>query len=158
MTVAPSRVGPGEHVLTFTVPNELFVEESVSRVDEVVVEAPRGVRIGQAEAKAGWAGTVRAGKAIWSKGSILHRQYETFGIEVEVPADARLLHFRVTERFAVPRGQLERFPVLVPVRQDSSSSNGAHGIAVAALIVAVAAAAVAATACFLMLARWLRGP
>src|SRR5262249_12453822 len=54
VTVAPTRVEAGERTLVFTVPNEFGGASGRSRIDEVVIAAPAGVRLGNVEAKAGW--------------------------------------------------------------------------------------------------------
>ena len=155
VTVAPARVEPGERTLVFTVPNEFGGARGRSRIDEVVIEAPAGVRLGNAEAKAGWTIVVHGQTATWRGGAIGYRRYGTFGVDVEVSSAASDLVFRATERFGVPR-HVERYPVPISLGSPPSS-NSDHELALAALLVALAAAGLAAASLFVGLARWLRG-
>jgi hypothetical protein len=156
VTVRPTRVETGEQTLEFTVPNEYFGPQSRSRVDEVVIKAPRGARIGQLQTKPGWSGTKSGQTATWTGGEIVYGRYDTFGLEVDVREGVSTLGFEVIERFAGPGSHSERYPVRLPVGASSSGSNG-KGLAIAALIVALGAAGLAVAGFFLGLARWLRG-
>ena len=155
VSVSPARVEAGEQTLTFTVPNEFGGAEGRSRIDKVIIEAPAGASLGNAQEKAGWTTFVRGRTATWSGGAIRYRHYETFGLEVEVPGGSSDLVFRATESFAVPR-HVERYPVSVSLG-DEPSSKSDHDLAITALAVALAAAGLAAASLFFALARWLRG-
>ena len=156
VTVTPGRIEAGESTLTFTVPNEFGGTSMPSRIAEVMIEAPSGVRLGSAQAKAGWTTALRGRRAIWSRGAIPYGRYDTFGLEVEVPGAASDLVFRATESFSVPRHHIERYPVPVAIGAAQTTKSG-HGLAVAALLVALTAAGIAAASLFFALARWLRG-
>lgn len=155
VTVAPTRVEAGERTLVFTVPNEFGGASGRSRIDEVVIAAPAGVRLGNVEAKAGWTTVVRGRTATWSGGAIRYRRYDTFGVDVEVPNAESDLVFRATERFAVPR-HVERYPVSLSLGAEPSST-GDHDLAITAFVVALGAAVLAAAILFFTIARWLRG-
>ena len=156
VTVTPARIEAGERTLTFTVPNEFGGASTPARIAEVTIEAPPGVRVGSAQAKAGWTTAIRGRKAIWSRGAIPYRSYDTFGLDVEVPDAGSDLVFRATESFSVPRHHIERYPVPVAIGATRSTKSG-HGLAVAALLVALTAAGIAAASLFFALAHWLRG-
>jgi uncharacterized protein YcnI len=156
VSVQPARTEPGEQTLEFVVPNEYFDERMPSQIAEVVIEAPRGVTVGAAQAKPGWTSRRRGRTTTWSGGSIRYGQYELFGLEAELPADDPNVVFDATERFASPRGRAERYPVRLAIGSGTQGSDS-HGLAVAALGVAAAAVVLAGAAFFLGLARWLRG-
>jgi hypothetical protein len=156
VTVAPARVAPGERTLSFTVPNELFAPGRRSSIDAVVVKAPTDVRLGNSEARAGWRTAVAGRTVTWSGGSIPYGQYETFGLEVEVPGGVSQLRFEATERYATPRSHVERYAVLVPVSAPTARPDDSHGLAIASLVIAIAAAVLAAAGFFVALSRWLR--
>lgn len=157
VTVAPGRVEAGERTLTFKVPNELFGGSNRrSSIDKVVVEAPAGVSLGNAQVKAGWTTVVRGRTATWSGGAIRYRGYDTFGLDVEVPDASSDLVFRATEGFAVPRHHVENYPVSVSLGSPRSSKSD-HDLAITAVLVALAAAGLASVSLFFALGRWLRG-
>ncbi len=156
VTVAPARVEAGERTLVFTVPNEFGGASGRSRIEEVVIEAPAGVLLGNAEAKAGWTTVVHGRKATWRGGAIRYRRYATFGVDVEVPNVDSDLVFQARERFGIPR-HVERYPVSISLGSPPST-NGDHQLAIAALLVALASAVLAAASLFVGLARWLGGP
>jgi uncharacterized protein YcnI len=155
VTVSPTHTEPGERTLIFTVPNERFDPEHPAGIDRVTITTPRGVGIGQTQAKPGWKTSQRGRTVSWSGGSIGYGRYDTFGIEVEVPGGSEQLRFAATERFGSQPSRVERFPVVVVAPPRTSS--GAHGLAVAALVVAVGASVIAAAGLFVGLAHWLRG-
>jgi len=142
VSVSPGRATPGsEAALTFSVPNEMFMAHAASRIDRVIVVAPRSVKVTQAQAKPGWIAVVRGRTAIWRGGSIPYREYDTFGLVVEMPERTGRLVFHASEHFAVPPGRVDAFPVPLVV---SAALQGAHdtwGTAEAALTVAAATAA-----------------
>jgi hypothetical protein len=154
VTVTPTRVDAGERLLTFVVPNELFEAGRASRITTVAIEAPRGVRVGQVQAKGGWTSTIRGRTATWTGGSINFGHYDTFGLLVEVPRGPGLI-FRALERFKSPRGHVERYPVPLSVDVAAVSAPGSRGLAIASLIVAVGASALALGAFFMGLRYWL---
>ena len=156
VTVQPTAIEAGEQTLTFSVPNEYFAPQGSARIGGVTIEVPRGVRIGELQTKAGWTSARRGRNATWSGGTIRYGEYDTFGLEVDVPADVHELVFRALERFDVPRHHVEVYPVRLALEATKPSSRR-NGLAIAALIVAVAAAVLAAGAFFMGLARWLRG-
>jgi uncharacterized protein YcnI len=159
ITVSPGRATPGsEATLTFTVPNETFDPRRPTRIDAVTVVPPRGVRVGQAEAKPGWTMRVSGRGVSWSGGSILYGQYATFGLVVELPDRTASVSFRGEEHFAFPRRRVERFPVPLELHASTAAAGDTSGVAEAALVIAVAAAAVLAGAgVFLGLRRWVLG-
>jgi hypothetical protein len=157
VSVSPGRATAGsEATLTFSVPNETFTAHADSRIDRVIVVAPRNAKISQAQAKPGWIAVVRGHTAIWRSGSIPYREYDTFGLVVEVPEGKGRLVFHVSERFAVPPGRVDEFPVPFEVGAASERARDTGGTAEAALAVAVATAALLlGVIVFVSLRRWL---
>ena len=156
VSVSPGRATAGsEATLTFSVPNETFTAHAGSRIDRVVVVAPRSVKIGQAQAKPGWSALVRRRTAIWRGGSIPYGEYDTFGLVVEVPERRGRLVFHASEHFAFPRGHVEEFPVPLEVTAVQGARDST-GTAEAALAIATATAGLLLGAIvFLGLRRWL---
>jgi uncharacterized protein YcnI len=157
VTASPHEVPPGEQTLVFRVPNEAFDPHEQQPIHAVVVAAPRGLRLEQAEAKPGWTTKLDGQTARWIGGSIPYHQFETFAVIASIPSGTSELRFQATEEFASRERRIEHYPVLIRVDtgRDASSS---HGVAVAALVVAVVTAAVVTgLGLFLGLSRWLRG-
>jgi len=157
ISVSPGRATAGsEATLTFSVPNETFTARARSRIDRVVVVAPRSVKIGQAQAKPGWTGLVRGRTVIWHGGSIPYGEYDTFGLVVEVPELKGRLVFQASEHFAIPQGRVEEFPVPLEVGTAAGGARDTSGTAEAALAIAAATAALLLGAIvFVSLRRWL---
>ena len=156
VTVSPGRATAGsEATLTFSVPNETFTA-SGSRIDRVVLVAPRSVKIAQAQAKPGWTALVRRRTAIWRGGSIPYGEYDTFGLVAEVPERHGRLVFHASEHFAFPRDRVEKFPVPLEVGTAVQGAPHTGDTAETALAIAVATAAfVLGAVVFLGLRRWL---